>query len=180
MRARVFLLASWVAACTEAKTVDPGPVWTPEVSFDTSAQLRRGLLERRGLIHAHSVYSHDACDGEPHVDGVYDQSCFEDFRRGLCQSRHDFVFLTDHDDSFGDNAFPDVLLHRPARGDELVERGGAMTGNWAACPDGHRPLLRAGFEAGTMTGGLEGHAATTDAERRTIYKAATSTAMHAL
>ena len=179
-RACALLASVWLFGCTEEEPGPAGPIWTPEVSFDSPATGPRGLLDRRGLIHAHSVYSHDACDGEPVTEGVYDPVCFDDFRRGLCQSRHDFVMLTDHDDSFGDNTFPDVLLYRGERGDQLVERDGVTTASWAACPDGRKALIMAGFEAGTMAVGLEGHAATTDAERRTIYRAATSTAVRAL
>src|SRR5690242_19544131 len=45
----------------------------------------RGFLDLRGIIHAHSVYSHDACDGaprDPSTDAI-NQPCLDDFRRDL-------------------------------------------------------------------------------------------------
>lgn len=108
----------------------------------------------------HSIYSHDACDGEPH-DGndVYDATCLEDFRRGACQTGDDFFFLTDHGDSFRDNEFPDVLLHDASRGDVLVTRGSSASANRLMCPDGRTALIMAGTETGTMPVGLEAHVA---------------------
>jgi len=106
----------------------------------------RGLLDRRGLIHAHSVYSHDACDNAPRdpATGATDRACFEDFRRDLCKAKHDFVMLSDHDESFSDTEFPEALLYRPERGDALVERNGAPVASWAGCPDTTRTLILAG------------------------------------
>jgi hypothetical protein len=162
------------AGCTQSPPLPPtnaGPGWEPGVVYRTPADLgERGLLDRRGLLHAHSIYSHDACDGEPHDgDFNYDMVCFDDFRRGVCQTRHDFVFLTDHRDSFNDNEFPDVLLYDEVRGDSLVERDGAPVANWAACEDGGRPaLIMAGNEGAMMPVGLERHVAPRD-ERSAIY-----------
>jgi hypothetical protein len=144
--------------------------WKPGVVYPTARDATRGLLDRRGLIHAHSVYSHDACDDEPVKDGARDPVCFDDFRRGLCQSKHDFVMLTDHRDAFDETEFPDALLYRKDRGDTLVERGGKPVASFAACPDGSRALIMAGAEAGTMPVGLEGHAAPAG-ERGELYGA---------
>ncbi|MCX4241793.1 hypothetical protein [Paraliomyxa miuraensis] len=139
--------------------------WEPGTVYPTpEGPNARGLLDRRGAIHTHSVYSHDACDGMPQdAGGVPDPVCLEDLRRGLCQTQHDFVMFTDHGDSFADNTFPDVLLYDPARGDVLVERGGDPVASWAGCvgqpvvPE--RPtLIMAGCESGTMPIGLEHHA----------------------
>ena len=104
----------------------------------------RGLVDVRGAIHAHSVYSHDACDGLPRDEATdaINEPCLDDLRRGLCDARHEFVMLTDHGESFARTEFPDVLLHRA--GDTLVERSGAPTANWIACPDGARVLVLAG------------------------------------
>lgn len=149
-------------SCTKAEPT-PGPAPTPWQPGTTLAQPhvvnRRGFVELRGLVHVHSIYSHDACDGEPHDgDGVYDASCLEDFRRGACQTQDDFFFLSDHGDSFRDNEFPDVLLHDASRGDVLVAHGGGPTANRLKCDDGRAPLIMAGTETGTMPVGLEAHA----------------------
>lgn len=117
----------------------------------------RGLVDRRGLIHAHSVYSHDACDGEPEVDGVRNEPCFEDFRRDLCTAKHDFVMLTDHRDLFASTEFPDILLYSEKHGDELVVRNELPVASWAGCPDKRRSLIMAGTESGTLSVGIESH-----------------------
>jgi hypothetical protein len=181
--ATLALLAA-TAACTDNIESTPPleqPVggWTPGnmlPSLDTSL---RGMLDRRGMIHAHSVYSHDACDGEPRDEttDAINEPCFDDFRRGLCQAGHDFVMLTDHGESFSRTEYPDTLLYRPDRGDELVERGGAPVASWAACPvaedidPNHRTLVMAGTESNTMPVGLEAHVAPDEDSRNAIYGA---------
>jgi len=123
------------------------------------------------LIHAHSVYSHDACDGEPRDEetDAINEPCFDDFRRDLCASKHDFVMLSDHRDSFTRTEYPDTLLYRADRGDTLVERDGGPVANWAACEQGDPQLVVAGAEAGTMPVGLEGHVSDVKSERSDIY-----------
>ncbi len=158
----------------------PGDFWAPGVAYTSIAEPGpRGLIDRRGLIHAHSVYSHDACDGMPVVNGVRDPVCFDDFRRGLCQSKHDFVMLTDHDESFGDTPYPEALLYRADRGDELVMHDGNPAASWSGCPDGSHALIMAGCESGTMPVGLEEHVADQPA-RSEIYEAMTAEAIEAL
>lgn len=118
----------------------------------------RGLLDLRGLVHTHSVYSHDACDEMPvQEDGHFNEPCFEDLRRGLCQTQHDWVMFTDHPELFDATEYPDVLLFDAARGDALLERDGAPVGNWSGCDDGSSILLLAGTEGETMPVGLEHH-----------------------
>ncbi|MCA9688726.1 MAG: hypothetical protein KC636_03905, partial [Myxococcales bacterium] len=163
---------------TDTTEVEPQD-WEPGVSLATPREPGpRGYLDRRGLIHAHSVYSHDACDGEPKdADGDPDLVCMEDFRRGICRSRHDFVMLTDHRESFSDTEFPEALLYEPGRGDALVDRGGGPVASWLACDDielaGNAPriapLVMAGNEAAFMPVGLEGHVADTPSARSDIY-----------
>jgi hypothetical protein len=137
------------------------PPWQPGTVYALPATPNeRGYLELRGLVHVHSYFSHDACDGFPLDDaGVPNAPCLEDFRAGACATKDDFFFLTDHDDRFSWNEFPDVLLFDGARGDVLVERGGAPVANWLACPGGGKALVMAGTETETMPVGLEGHVA---------------------
>ncbi|MDP2345316.1 MAG: hypothetical protein Q8O67_30510 [Deltaproteobacteria bacterium] len=151
-----------VVACTPEPQPEAKPVWSPGVLYPAEGAVERGFVDVRGLVHAHSVFSHDACDGEPvDVNGVRDSVCAEDFRRGICQSQHDFVFLTDHGDSFDTTEFPETLLFKPDLGDVLVDRGGlgqsAATANRLLCPDGHSVLIMAGTEHGMMPVGLERH-----------------------
>jgi len=141
----------------------------------SSRETRRGLVDVRGLAHTHSIYSHDACDNAPVDDnGVRDAVCLDDLRRGLCQTRHDFVMFTDHDSDFETIEFPATLLFEAARGDELVEHdvalvddGGATTArlptaNRTRCDDGTTQLIMAGSESGLMPVGLERHATDDD------------------
>jgi hypothetical protein len=157
-------LLAVVFSCTKAEPVGPDdtpPFWVPGMVYRAPHEASaRGLIDRRGIIHSHSYYSHDACDNAPVNDaGVYDQTCFEDFRRGICQSGHDFYFLTDHPEHFTEHDFPDTLLYRSDRGDTLIDHGAGPTGNWLACPNGAPPvLLMAGTESNTMMPvGLEAH-----------------------
>ena len=151
-------------SCSEGEApieVSLGEVWSPGIVYTSEQPPVRDLVDVRGLIHAHSVYSHDACDGDPVVDGENDRTCMDDFRAGLCASGHDFVMLTDHAERFEDIDFPDVLLYEEAKGDTLVfrELGGVQSpvANRLMCPDGRTPLIVAGSESGFMPVGLERH-----------------------
>ncbi|MDF1565909.1 MAG: hypothetical protein P1V51_22935 [Deltaproteobacteria bacterium] len=152
----------------------PGPTWTPEEVYraegDAGAAAGRGLQDARGIIHGHSPYSHDACDGEPRdpVTDAIDEACLDDLRRAICQTRHDFVMLSDHGESFARSEFPDVLLHRPAEGDTLVDRGSGPVANRIVCGD-ESTLVLAGTETGAMPVALEGHVDPDPAERARIY-----------
>lgn len=182
------LLASAVLAlgCGSDPAEEPGPSpdppWHPGTVYRTAeAPNARGWLDRRGLVHAHSVYSHDACDGAPRDENdQINEPCLADFRRDLCSVGHDFVFLTDHGESFARTEFPDVLLHRPEHGDELVERGGSPVANRLACPDGPAALVMAGNESSQMPVGLERHVADTLAEREAIYGETSVDSLNAL
>jgi hypothetical protein len=168
---RALALFVLLSACGKPPQVDPPlPAWAPGKVFPLARTANaRGLTELRGLVHVHSIYSHDACDGAPvDASGTYNARCLEDFRRGACAAGHDFFFLTDHGDSFAENEFPAVLLHDAAQGDVLVERAGAKVANWLACPGGRAALVSAGTETGAMPVGLEAHAAPL-AERRATY-----------
>lgn len=153
-----------LAGCTAPAPVPPPPPWQPGTVYPVpGAPGTRGALELRGLVHAHSIFSHDACDGRPVDDaGVTDAQCLADFRDGICKTRHDFVFLTDHGDRFAWNEFPDVLLFDAARGDELLERGGAPVANRMSCGGGKTVLVMAGTETRTMPVGLERHVSDRD------------------
>ena len=103
MPIRLASLALALLSCSEGSnptTPDAGPLpWKPgDVRPSIRAEGPRGLLDLRGIVHAHSVYSHDACDGEPRdpVTGALNEPCVDDFRRDLCRVGHDFVMLTDH------------------------------------------------------------------------------------
>lgn len=160
-----------LASCPTPEAAPPTPTpWRPGLVLPAEGPVARDLVDVRGLIHAHSVYSHDACDGEPVLpDGRIDGTCFDDFRRGLCQARHDFVFLTDHGDRFTETPFPEALLYRPERGDALVEREGEPVANRITCDDGRTVLIMAGSENGLMPVGIEAHVDDDVTVRASIY-----------
>jgi len=187
-RCRTWLVISLSACCIAlaagcgsddggGATVDDTP-WAPGIAFRTSNEISEdGFLDRRGLIHMHSYYSHDACDDMPIVDGVRDEVCFDDLRRGICQTRHDFIMFTDHPSDFSSTEFPDTLLYRPERGDELVDHANGPTASWAACPDDEPTLILAGAESQqVMPVGLELHVADSVEERNAIYSSASNEA----
>ncbi len=165
------------AACGGKK--EPPPPWSPGTTYPSSRTVGpRGFLDLRGIIHAHTVYSHDACDDKPRLaDDSVDPVCLEDFRRGLCQSRHDFVFLTDHAATFSRTEFPDVLLYDASRGDELVLRTGLPVANRMACPDAPAALLIAGCETDIMPVGFDRHVPGTIAERDALLHQVDATAI---
>ena len=159
MRHAIFLMLALTGCPAPVPPPPPPPAWGPGTVYRLDrVPNARGYVELRGLVHVHSVYSHDACDGEPTIDGGNNLPCLEDFRRGVCQSQDDFFFLTDHGTRFADNEFPDVLLFDSSRGDELVQRNGPVA-NWLACPDAKPALIMAGTETESMPVGLEGHVA---------------------
>jgi len=173
--------------CGASEPVDTGPAgyggWTPDQKLQSLPQEGpRGLLDLRGIIHAHSVYSHDACDGEPRDEqsGDINEPCLQDLREGICRSAHNFVMLTDHSDSFRETPYPDVLLHLPEQGDELVERGGHAVANWVGCGNDQRALVMAGTETATMPVGLEEHVADTPEDRSAIYGSTSDDALDSL
>jgi hypothetical protein len=175
-----------LAQCSSSSSPDepaaaPPTGWVPGHVYPCAHTQTRGLLELRGIIHAHSVYSHDACDNQPRDDaGAINQACFDDLRDAMCGAKHDFVMLTDHPAMFKDTEFPEPLLYRPERGDRLVSRNNRTAANFAGCPNASPVLIMAGFEGGTMPVGLEGHAAADPASRDPIYNADTAEAITTL
>ncbi len=163
----------------ETEEAPEGPFHDPwMVMASDELPPQRGFIIKRGIIHSHSPYSHDACDDEPFIDGVRNETCFEDCRTGMCLTAQDFVFLTDHDDLFAEYEYPEVLLYQ--QGDELIERGGLPVANRVVCEDGRRVIVAAGTETGMMPIGLEHHVAETIEERKIIYNSKDADAIHAM
>jgi len=113
-------------------------------------------LELRGIIHAHTVYSHDGCD----ENGVPDPECTAQIREAACDLGVDFVALTDHPSNMRDYPFEELLLHDASAGDELVLRDTQPIANRVACEGGHRVMLTVGYEhQHSMPLGLHHHLA---------------------
>src|SRR5690242_4547807 len=77
-RVRALIPTLLLVACAKpasSSVQDTPPWWTPGTVYRANAEPNaRGLVDRRGIIHSHSYYSHDACDYAPVNDaGVYDE-----------------------------------------------------------------------------------------------------------
>ena len=107
-------------------------------------------VQSRGLIHMHSIYSHDACDGKGFVGGIPNNTCLKQLRAALCKSRFDFAFLTDHPSNMKSYSMTQDLLYDATAGDKLWLYQGAPIANQMACPGGHTVLLSVGYEATHM------------------------------
>jgi hypothetical protein len=153
--------ASPDASTTPDMAAPPGlPAWPR--GLDPTAKLypvRRGLRDVRGIIHLHSAFSHDACDGNPLPSGVPAEPCHHELLQGLCATHQDFVFLTDHDTSFSDHDFETDLGAAPGKlpADPVLSATGAHIASWLHCDDGTRMLLQVGSENEVMPIGLESH-----------------------
>ncbi|MFH1811895.1 MAG: hypothetical protein ABIJ09_24365 [Pseudomonadota bacterium] len=173
------ILLSGTACPTPPPAPPSGPFHDPWTVMPSSelAPLR-GSKIMRGIIHAHSPYSHDACDGKPEINGLRNEQCLDDLRSGLCATAQDFAFLTDHADLFADHEYPDVLLWR--EGDTLIERGGLPVANRARCDDESSFIVAAGTETGMMPIGLEHHVGASPAARHQAYSEVSAQAVQNL
>ncbi len=146
------------------------PAWDPGLPPSTEvASSRRGWQELRGIIHLHSPYSHDACDGEPMPGGVPDEKCLAHLREALCLTHQDFAFLTNHPDSASEQPYHDLLELREGD-EEVMNAQGDPIANRMGCPDGTSVLWMPGIESGEMMpvglerqAGAEGDAEANDA-----------------
>lgn len=115
----------------------------------------RGRIPLRSVIHVHSPWSHDACDGNPHPDGVPNEPCLEDLRRALCDTAIDVAFVTDHPGEAAFQTYSDMMLVRP--GDEPVVVDEKTVGNLITCESGHQVTWLPGIEDELMPVGLDRH-----------------------
>jgi hypothetical protein len=138
----------------------------------------RQWLPRRSIMHLHSPWSHDACDGVPLIDGRPDMDCLQNLRDALCTTSVDIAYLSDHPTHAADQPFEDLFHAAPE--DERIELDGKLIATRISCEDGHTVLWRAGIEDELMPLGLEGHAAPGDPEENhRLYNEATGEAIAA-
>jgi hypothetical protein len=120
-----------------ASAPDAAPVSRPSDRFH----------EVHGVVHMHSPYSHDACDGQGLTAGVPNASCLADLRAAPCKDALDFIALTDHPAHMNEYEPTQNVLYDAAAGDVLVKDGtGAVIGNTMTCKDGRKVLFTFGFE----------------------------------
>lgn len=153
-----------LAACSEGEDASPcGPACQAPPA---ERQPLAGRLDVRGIIHGHSIYSHDACDGRPEGN----TECLMELREAVCTTGQDYFLLTDHRATFAEHPFPDVLLYLPEEGDELVLDGeGRPFANEMGCAGGSHVILMAGTENALMPVHLHRHADGTAEDRMTLY-----------
>ena len=165
---------------------DPAPVDTDPATLPWSGGLAplaeetpevRGRTPHRAIVHLHSPWSHDACDGEPLPDGSPDQGCLDDLRRGLCDTRIDAAFLTDHPAHAAEQPYEELFHARPE--DTWVEVGGRKVALRVACDDGHEVLWLPGIEDELMPVALDRHVSDDATENDRLYNAADAEAVEA-
>jgi hypothetical protein len=139
--------------------------WTSGLPPLTDAQ--------RVITHLHSPWSHDACDGEPLPDGAPDESCLDDLRDGLCATRVDVAYLTDHPAHAAAQPY-DALFH-PRDGDQRDGSASVIT-----CADGHTVRWMVGTEDELMPLGLDRHVPGDAAARDALYNASDADAVRAM
>ena len=167
----VMSLAMLVGSCAKPAPVEELPP-PPRITWqktqvatdrvDLPAR-KRGLRAVRGIIHLHSVYSHDACDGNPQPLGQPSAPCLRNLRKGLCATRQDFAMLTDHATHMGEAPWDKLFLTDPAAGDQTIREGGELVGGRMRCPDeaeqpgSHEVVITVGGENDLMPVGLHRH-----------------------
>lgn len=166
--------------CSPQPTEPPKPVdWQRELpALASLSPSPSGLSWARSIIHLHSPYSHDACDGNGFVDGVLNEPCLDDLRAALCDTRIDAAFITDHPAHAAEHSFEDLLLARD--NDTVIEDSGRVIGNQIHCPNGHRVEWYPGVEDALMPIGFEGDVAATPEERDRLLNATDQEAMDAM
>jgi hypothetical protein len=136
----------------------PGPTSGEATSTGGEVDPHDPLQARRGALHVHSPYSHDACDGDGLTDDAPNPGCLADLRAAMCSSGYDFVLLTDHPAHMQAHTMTEDLLH--AGGDELLPDGDAPRVNRVACGGERSVLVAVGYESThTLPLGLHHHVA---------------------
>lgn len=110
----------------EEVLVPPVP-WGPE---------NRGFIDLRGIVHAHSIYSHDGCASDaPPIGSPESLQCLAEMRAAPCLAGIDFLMQTDHPGNVADTPFLSALHYQPGDGDELMRDGkDRVFANKVTCP----------------------------------------------
>ncbi len=161
------------AGCGGAPDAPPLPPWDKTLPdarvMGLPAEQSRGLVPARGIVHLHSPYSHDACDGDPRdASGAVNEPCLADLRVALCTTHIDFAALTDHDASMADEEFGALFSMRD---NDVAVRNAAneQIASKILCDDGHEVQVTVGGENTLMPIMLDRHVPGTVDERRAIY-----------
>lgn len=163
----------WACNGTPAPPTDTGPqavAWSGgRVPAAEELANVRDFQPRRAIVHLHSTWSHDACDGDPRPDGARNEPCHQDLRRALCETAIDIAFLTDHPAHAAEADWEGLNFSED--GDERLLREGELIGRRIACEGGHRVLWLPGIEDELSWAALDTHVADTVEERDRLYNA---------
>jgi hypothetical protein len=105
------------------------------------------LQATRVLVHLHSAYSHDACDGKGIVGGKLNTTCLKELRAAVCSAHVGAALLTDHPSFMSSYTMQEDLLFDAGAGDQLILENGQPIANRIPCPGGGSALLMVGFES---------------------------------
>ena len=159
-------------ASTESGASPSGPVpWSgdlPELADDIGEI--RGYRPVRAIVHLHSPWSHDACDGG---EGAEDLDCLTDLRDGLCRTSVDAAFVTDHPAYAAHRTWEQRFFFQPGD-EEIIGEDGQTYGNRITCEDGHQVLWFPGIEDELMPVGMDHPAAEDDDEEDAILNSSSA------
>ena len=138
--------AGFLTACAAPSTVQDTALalsterpWTATLPDANVLSAPRHWHHARVITHLHSAWSHDACDGEPLIDGVPDADCVDALRAALCTLQIDAAYLTDHPSHAAGQPFSELLHLRDE--DEPLWENDQPIGAWMNCTDGQDPCL---------------------------------------
>ena len=178
---RAWIVCVAVAACGDGTPGDKLPAWDktlPSASVIGTGSAR-GFTTARGIVHLHSPYSHDACDGMPRdTAGVPNEPCLDHLRKALCTERIDYAALTDHDDTMADEEF--TTLFNMRGDDEPIMFGSLQIASRIHCDNGHEVIVSVGGENDLMPIMFDHHVAGTVQERHDIYNGKSPTDVQAM
>lgn len=170
-------------AGADSAAADPSTAWSRDAVPAAALPAVRGQVTRRGIVHLHTPWSHDACDGDGLIDGQPDPACLDALRDGLCAAGIDVAWVTDHPSHAAAQPFADRLLV-VGPDDAVVTEGGETLGARWACSSGavDGVLLRPGYEDDLMPVGLRRPLSADPAEEDALASSASAAsiaAMHA-
>ncbi len=152
--------------------------WDPALPGTENLEKTRDYLVARAIIHAHSIYSHDGCDGNSVENGNPEENCVLQLRDAICKLNLNALFMTDHAGSLADEEdFP--KLYYPREGDTPIIENEIQTGNKLNCSNGARPIIMVGSENDIMPIGITAHPSQDITERKKIYDSVDESAIEA-
>ncbi len=152
--------------------------WDPSLEPSSKIEPVREYKIARTIIHAHSIYSHDGCDGNSIANGNPEEECVLQLRDAICKLNLDALFISDHASSLADEEDFSKLYY-PREGDTTIMEGDIQTGNQLNCSNGARPIIMVGSENDIMPIGITSHPAQDISERKNIYDSVDESAIEA-